>query len=309
MPHLLPDNEIIKLIDRNVIQSGKKENAEGIKYDFTLGTKVLKSKYKIPVDLKDLNTIERSNFAVDPGEVVFVLTEERLNLPNDIYVVLVPKRKLSHDGIMILGGLSVDPYYNGKLLIGIYNFSSSPFHLLPGKKIIGSHFYQLRDDEIDSKQNKPDTSIDDFPEELIRLMEKYTPISTQSLLDKVTNIDYKLEEFKKEFRDRENWFDRFQNKLDEQEKLVAELLTGLREERDNRSSTDKELDAEIKNFRNELKNYSQTSYKNSVWVGIGSAIVLGIIVWALTTIFGPKNKGAQLPPININIDSTYQKNK
>lgn len=308
MPHLLPDSEIIKLIDSNVIQNAKKENAEGIKYDFTLGTKILKAEYRIPVDINDLTAVEKAKFTVDPGEIVFVLTEERLNLPKDIYIILVPKRKLSHDGIMILGGLSVDPYYQGKLLIGIYNFSSSPFPLRPGKKIIGSHFYKLRDDEINKKPQKPEATIDEFPDELIRLMEKYTPVSTQSLLEKVNSIDYKLEEFKKEFRNRDNWFDKFQAKLDEQEKLMADLLSGLRDERANRTESDKELGVEIKNFRTELRDHSQRSYKNSVWMGIVAGIVTGIIVGIIVIWVGnsinQKNKNTQLPPINIKIDSS-----
>ncbi len=280
MPHMLSENNIVKLINDNVIQNAKIGNAEGIKYDFSLSSRILKSKFKTPVDINKLSETERALIFVEPGEVVFVLTEERLDLPSDIYVVLVPKRKLSHDGIMILGGLSVDPNYKGKLLLGVYNFSSSPFPLQPGKKIIGSHFFQLRADQIQAS-NKPEASIDDFPDDLIRLMEKYTPISTQSLLDKVNNIHYKFEEFKKEFRDRENWFDRFQTKLEDQERNIERLLKGLTDERANRLESDKELEGEIKNFRTELKDIAKSAYKTAAWVGIGGSLFITFLFWML----------------------------
>jgi len=312
MPHLLPKDDILKLIENQVIQGGKRENAEGIKYDFTLGSRILKSKFKVPIDATKLSEIEKADLFVQPGEVVFVLSEERLALPKDIYIVLVPKRKLSHDGVMIMGGLSVDPYYQGRLLIGIYNFASSPFHLIPGKKIVGAHFYQLRDDEINNAIVKPGNSIDDFPEELIRLMEKYTPISTQGLLDKVTNIDNKLEDFKRKFDDRDTWFDKFQTKLDMQERNVENLISGLNKERDNRIEAEKELGSEVKIFRAELKDYSRINYNKFVWASIVGAIVLSFVIWAIQTwIINKNDRNMQSPQntkqstITVNIDSSY----
>jgi len=278
MPHLLQGEEIIKLIETNVLQNAKKENAEGIKYDFTLGTKILKASYKTPIDLSDLSAGERSKIGVDPGEIVFVLTEERLKLPDNIYIVLIPKRKLSHEGILILGGLSVDPFYEGRLLIGIYNFSSSSFPIRAGKKIIGSHFYKLRDDEINKDAIKHEINIDDFPDDLIRLMDKYSPISSLSLMEKISSVELKLEEFKKDFNKTESWFKEFQTKLDKHEELVSRLIEGLKEEQRSRSFSDEKIEADVKKFRDELTSHSNRSYKSSVWIGIFSAIATGVIV-------------------------------
>lgn len=306
----------MKLIESNVIQNGKKEHAEGIKYDFTLGDEILKASFKIPVKLSEVDPIDRAKFTVDPGEIVFVLTEERLILPPDIYIVLIPKRKLNHEGIMILGGLSVDPYYEGKLLLGIYNFSSSPFNLRPGKKIIGAHFYRLREDELNADLQKPEAAIDDFPEQLVQLMGKYTPISTQSLLEKITSIDFRLEEFKKDFNKTESWFKEFQSKLDKQEKLVEELLVGLQNETRNRLDSDKEIKDDVKTYRDELTKHSNRSYKNWVWISIISTIVTGVLVGSIVFVIQLSMRPAQKnetppsqiqPQINITIDSSVLK--
>lgn len=316
MPHLLPETEILKLIDNKVIQNGKKDNAEGIKYDFSLSSDVLKAAFKVPMNINEIDPIERAKFNVEPGEIVFVLTEERLNLPNDIYIVLIPKRKLNHEGIMILGGLSVDPYYEGRLLLGIYNFSSSTFQLRPGKKIIGSHFYKLRDDEIDKNLQKPEAAIDEFPEQLVQLMGKYMPISTQSLLDKMNSIDFRLEEFKKDFNKTETWFKDFQAKLDKQEELVETLIDGLKNEQKNRQESDKSLEGDIKRFSDELDRHSGRSYKNSVWIGIISAIITGVLIGAIILAIELLSRPAQKeqtsptqtpPTINIHIDSSVLK--
>jgi deoxycytidine triphosphate deaminase len=49
----------------------------------------------------------------DPGEAVFVLTQEHLELPANYIAILSPKRRLAHGGIIVLGGLSVDPLHSG----------------------------------------------------------------------------------------------------------------------------------------------------------------------------------------------------
>src|SRR2546429_8482274 len=131
MPRAITGEELGKAVqDRTFIKGGSLQCVEGMKYDFRLGSRVLKSSLGAPIDLKHLTETERGKIAVEPGEVVFVLTEERLELPNDMKAELSPKRKLSHEGILVLGGFSIDPRYSGKLLIGLYNFSSTPFPLI-----------------------------------------------------------------------------------------------------------------------------------------------------------------------------------
>jgi dCTP deaminase len=131
-----------------IIVGGDPNAVEGIKYDFRLGSKFLKASLERPVDFNDLHGTERLQAKIDPGEVVFVMSEERLNLPMDMFVVLVHKRKISHDGIAEMGGLCVDPGYEGHLLVGLYNFSSSPFQFEPGYKIIAGLFYRLSEGEL-----------------------------------------------------------------------------------------------------------------------------------------------------------------
>lgn len=112
MAKIITGLELKELVSEGkVIQNADINCAEGIKYDFRLGSKLLKSYFGDPIDIEtDLLTVdERNKAVVEPGEVVFVLSKERLSLPKDIYIQLSPKRSLSQDGIELLGGLTVDP--------------------------------------------------------------------------------------------------------------------------------------------------------------------------------------------------------
>ncbi|MGH6801014.1 MAG: dCTP deaminase domain-containing protein, partial [Methylocella sp.] len=101
---------------------------EGAKYDFRMSPIILKASFGTPVNLDKLPEDQRAQVKVESGEVVFVRTLETLALPNDIIAMLSPKRKLSQQGIIALGGFAVDPKYRGPLFVGLYNFSSTPFY-------------------------------------------------------------------------------------------------------------------------------------------------------------------------------------
>jgi dUTPase len=231
-----------------------------------MSSKVLMANFDTPVDVSKLSEKERANLRIEPGEVVFVLTEETLELPRDIVANLSPKRKLSHHGIMVLGGFCIDPLYEGRLLVGLYNFSTTPFPLMPGKKLIAAVFYRLEDEEL-SEFRKPQITITDFPEELTDLMKHYKPISIQSLFEKINTLEDKCENLRKDFHEREDWFKRFQGGLDN-------LLEGLGKETDERKKTEKE-------FRDDLKKVYWTVLKLAAF----GAVLLTFLMAALAKFF------------------------
>jgi deoxycytidine triphosphate deaminase len=128
MPKLVTEAKLKAAIETGTFLTGGDPKAvEGIKYDFHSGNRILKACYGRPVNVDELTPAERNNLFIAPGEVVFVLTKERLNLPGNVMATLSPKRKLSHGGIVILGGFAIDPLYKGVLWFGMCNISSTPY--------------------------------------------------------------------------------------------------------------------------------------------------------------------------------------
>ena len=173
MIDILSHKEIVNAIENNeIIQNGKTENCEEIKYDFRLGEKILKAYFRQPIVYSSLTAEEQRKCEIAPGEVVFVMTEEKLSLPQNIFCQLSNKRKIGHGGIVVLGGLMIDPNYQGNLIFGLYNVSSVPYLLKPGKKLVAGIFYKT--DECANNDFVPDP-MEDFPEELVDSMAKYQP--------------------------------------------------------------------------------------------------------------------------------------
>lgn len=109
MAAILSEDELKRIVtDTQYFEDGTEENVEGIKYDFRFGKRFLKAHFSLPRNYDELSGEELKYAFVEPGEV-FVLSKEKLKLPNDIYIQLNPKRSLAHDGIELLGDLTVDP--------------------------------------------------------------------------------------------------------------------------------------------------------------------------------------------------------
>jgi deoxycytidine triphosphate deaminase len=241
MGRFLTENELIAgLGPSGFIQNGDRQCAEGIKYDFRLSPQILKSSFKRPIDASRLSEREKGDLSISPGEMIFVLSEERLNLPSNIVAHLSPKRKLSHAGVLAIGGFCIDPGYKGRLLIGLYNFSSTNFPLITGKKVIAATFYQLSPEEIAGNPH-PEAAVEDFPEELIRMIANYEPMSVKSVADLVKQLSHDLDAMRNEIRSHEDWYKRFQESLDEHNDQIGQLTAGLTAEKESRSKGEDSL--------------------------------------------------------------------
>lgn len=264
------------------IKNGDANCAEGIKYDFRMGSQVLKAKFGRSMDIAKMSEEQKAEMVIDPGEVVFVLTEETLELPDSIMAQLMPKRKLSHDGILVLGGFCVDPLYSGKLLVGLYNFSSSPFVLDPGRKLIAAIFFELQESERGAFE-KPEASVVDFPRELVRLITAYQPIDLKGLHDDIVGLEGQISTLRTEITTDKEWKKDFQTKLEQQTQNVDKLLKGLEDEKDNRLLADKAITEEIGKLKvGQAEAKTQGKSTHTLLVAIASIVITFILTAALT---------------------------
>jgi len=272
------------------IKGGDATSVEAVKYDFHMGARVLKAFYGQP---KDISGIPEERRTVDPGEVVFVLTEERLDLPRDMLAVLTPKRRLAHGGIIMLGGLAVDPRYKGVLVIGLYNFSSTPYPLIPGSKLIGAVFYELQKDELQEFDVASPSEIKDFPPELILLIQNYKPLVLKGVQDDLDNTKAELAALKKDLGDDKGWREDFKKDLAEHNKQLGLLIEGLKDEKEVRSREDEKINNKLE----KMSNWFLGIRASGVIAALVAAAILG---WGVPKILDalthkPTPQGVSLP--------------
>jgi len=261
------------------IKGGDVSSVEGVKYDLRMCSRVLKAAYSQPINMEELPAIERSAMSVDPGEAVFVLTQEHLELPANYIAILSPKRRLAHGGIIVLGGLSVDPLYSGPLWIGLYNFSSTPFPLHAGRKIIAAMFYELSGSELANFSVPDAAGTGDFPDELITLIKNYKPIELKSLSDALANTQKRLDDLTNELRDDRSWKRDFQEALDRQSQQLDRLIEGLREEKEARQQEDRALRTRLESMTGMFASLK------TVWV-IAAIVISGVVGFFIRKFLG-----------------------
>ena len=211
--------------------------------------------------------------------MVFVLSAERLALPRTMTAELSPKRKMSHAGILAMGGFCIDPLYNGYLLIGLYNFSSTRFPLIPGKKLIAATFYELGEGELNGFP-APET-LEDFPDELLQVMQKYQPVAIQVVEKNVQQVRDELQALKTELQSRSDWYRRFEESLERHDKQIAKLIEGLDTEMETRKRGEDELSRALGGLQRTLSWIRGAAWILAALVGtaVGSFFLPYLVRW------------------------------
>ena len=278
MARLITGEELRPAVrDETVIKHGDERSAEGVKYDFHLGSDLLKAKFRRPVDVKALSETEKRELVIEPGEMVFAFTQEHLALPADMIAFLSPKRKMSHAGVLVIGGFCVDPKYHGPLTVGLFNFSSTPFHLMPGRKVVSATFYKLAADEQSGDFPEPD-AFEGFPVELIDVMQKYQPSSVPALTEALEKLRADVERLRSDMVSHEQWYQRLQGSLDHHDTQIGDLLKGLSDEIGARARGEDKISQSQERISDALRKLEVTLswIKGAAWV-VGGALALIVI--------------------------------
>jgi hypothetical protein len=284
MSRLISENEMSTRVARGeLIEYASTSSIEGVKYDFLLGPDVLLPGGG-PLHADSSGESQGRRLLLMPGSLAYVLTKERLKLPKDVKAELSPKRKMSHAGILVLGGFCVDPGYTGRLLFALFNYSTSPFLLRPGKKLIAAQFYQL-----DSEETPPvhiQEPIEDFPDDIVRFMTTYEPVTVDGLNTKLEQLRARIDSVAVDVSSREDWFKRIQETYERHDQQIGQLTHNLEEEHKNR----KEAEAE---FRQEMRELNKETVRTTLKTGFLYSLTLALIVAALSGFMGWWLRGGQ----------------
>lgn len=285
MSKIINENELKTLIKRDeIIKNGDVSCAEGLKYDFRLGTRFIKTGFNTPRSYDYL--LEHDAAVIEPGEVVFVMTKEYVDIPLDVTVTLSEKRKLSHEGIDLLCGRNIDPGYKGYLFLGLHNISGSTFILRPGRKLVGATFSRLSQGEVVTPSKLPEP-WDDFPEDLENFIKKYKPVNPIAISARLDELQTRLD------RDRSDLL----QKIDDLDSKIARLENKVEDkfgDFDTRMSEKlQHLDTQVSDVSERAKKIDETIVNIKVWakviawvLGIGMAILTGVLSGLFSKILG-----------------------
>lgn len=296
MAKTLTAESLKKLVNEGeIIQNGSIANCGVIKYDFVLSDDFLKAAYGVPTKISELEPEKRASAIVAPGEVVYVLSKETLKLPKNMFMHLSANRGMSEYGILTLGGFAVDPGYTGRLMFGLYNYSSTPFKLMPGKKLVGAVFYELDDAELLGVEDyDPPKTIESFPPRLISIISQYSPTGLSTLEDTINTIKLQLELVKSDLNNHNYAIEEIKKlvkqareDLEENNRIVksisnsVQLLNdGLQNEVNLRKITQQDVDKKLEDNARAI-NDKIKFVKGALWLAtaFASVVVTLLVTW------------------------------
>lgn len=134
-------------------------------YDLRLGPRILASplsadKLGVVIEL----TKEKSGYDIQSGQMVGILSFEKLRLPLGISGRFGIRSAIARKGINAFGGLQLDPGFRGRLTLNLLNVGPEPVTLSLSEPIFSVEFARLEED-AEAPYSGPYQDQDDFPAE------------------------------------------------------------------------------------------------------------------------------------------------
>lgn len=155
--------------------------------------------YVTPVSDTDPKSIRRLKpneaFRIPPGQFAFLLTHEAVRVPPDAFaLVALRARELQFKGLINVSGFHIDPGYDGRLVLAVYNAGPSEVHLRAGQALFEIFFADL-DDKTERpygtwKSKKPLFHIE--PEAISAIAGEFETL--KGLKNKIEDVQSDLEE-------------------------------------------------------------------------------------------------------------------
>ena len=128
-------------------------------------------------------------FTIPPGQFAFLITREKVSVPNNAIAFLSIKARIKFSGLINISGFHVDPGYNGKLLFSVLNVGPRPLHLQQGQALFLIWYADL-DGDTERGRERGQSFNEIEPEMINRISGEI--LSLQSLSDKLNVLDNKL---------------------------------------------------------------------------------------------------------------------
>lgn len=138
-------------------------------------------------------------FTIPPGQFAFLLTEEKVEIPDTALAFISIKAKIKWRGLINVSGFHVDPGFRGRLVFSVYNAGPVTVHLRQGQAMFLIWFANL-DQPTKLARNQP--VQESFPSDLI------SGISGE--LQSLAGISKKIKDLDKSMTDRVHSIEREQ---------------------------------------------------------------------------------------------------
>ena len=167
MMGILSDRQIKRMVEDGKlrIEPFNPEQVQPASYDLRIGTKILAS----PISPEKLGSVvilnkEKPSYDILPGQMVGVLSLERLEFPLEFCGRFGIRSSFARFGLNAFGGLQLDPGFRGRLTMNLLNVGPEPVAISLNDLLFSIEFERL-DEPAEAPYSGPYQDQDDFPED------------------------------------------------------------------------------------------------------------------------------------------------
>jgi len=156
--HLVKDHElVIDPFDADLVQPAT--------YDLRLGSKILAGPLSPDILGMVVELDERSSgYRIQAGQMVSVISAERLELPLDISGRFGIRSEFTRRGLNAFGGLQLDPGFKGRLTMNLLNVGPEAVTITLNSPLFSVEFQRL-EEPAKTGYSGPYQGQEDFPED------------------------------------------------------------------------------------------------------------------------------------------------
>lgn len=130
---------------------------------------------------------------INSGQFALLLTDESLNIPNDILGFISIKAGIKFKGIINVSGSHVDPGFKGQLLFSVYNAGPARITLKKGEPYFLIFFTELSESlgegEVYNKEENHHQGQNDIPTKYLDALKSGDLASPSSLSKRINKLN------------------------------------------------------------------------------------------------------------------------
>lgn len=155
-------------------------------------------------------------FTIPPGQFAFLLSEEKVEIPDTALGLISIKAKIKWRGLINVSGFHVDPGFRGRLVFSVYNAGPVPVHLRQGQPMFLIWYASL---DAPTKLGRRQPVQESFPPDLI------SGISGE--LQSLAGMNKKIKEIDKALTERVHALEREQSYYRSLALVIVLLVTAI----------------------------------------------------------------------------------
>lgn len=155
------------------------------------------------------NLASAEAFTIPPGQFAFLVTEEKITIPNDAMGFISFKARFKMMGLVNVSGFHVDPGYSGQLTFSVFNAGPAPVHLQQGLQLF---LLWLADLDAPSAKHKNTPGLNGISMGVVNSINGKVP-SISELEKRIDDDIKKLADEDKSLSNRINEIDKKQNTI------------------------------------------------------------------------------------------------